>query len=326
MKRTFFFALFVFFSDCLLAQLTLTFEDQELPLDTFLNDAGIGKDFQFGEICFPNNYSLDFGGYWESGWAISTMRDDSTSGFSNLYSTIAGSGFQSSTYVIGQQNAVIGQKGDASGKVISGLYVTNGTYTFNSIKNGDDFAKKFGGEDGNDPDFFKLEIQKYSNGILQADKIDFFLADFRFDDNSQDYIVEDWTWVDLTALGNVDSLKFTLSSSDTGDFGINTPLFFCLDNLVISNDISTNLPSPLFEKPTLNLFPNPVADVLEIAYNKAAWTGTVQIFDELGRIVLREKINLEKNKIPVFKLETGIYFLYLNDQEGVIATKTFIKE
>ncbi|MEZ4953573.1 MAG: DUF4465 domain-containing protein [Saprospiraceae bacterium] len=33
-------------------------------------------------------------------------------------------------------------------------------------------------------------------------------------------------------LGHVDSL-FTLSSSDAGVFGMNTPAYFCLDNLTL---------------------------------------------------------------------------------------------
>ena len=54
----------------------------------------------------------------------------------------------------------------------------------------------------------------------------FFLADFRFDDDSEDYVVNKWEFVDLTDLGIVKRLEFELSSSDAG-----TPLYFCLDNL-----------------------------------------------------------------------------------------------
>jgi hypothetical protein len=61
--------------------------------------------------------------------------------------------------------------------------------------------------------------------------VDAYLADFRVSDNSQDYVVDDWTFVDLGTLGTVDSLSFELSSSDTGDFGMNTPAYFALDNL-----------------------------------------------------------------------------------------------
>ena len=113
---------------------------------------------------FPNEFNPDFGGFWASGWAISTMRDDTTSGFGNLYSAITGSGAgvggSSNAYAVGQQNAIIRLEGNSIGKVMDGLYLTNTTYAHNSMRDGDDFAKKFGGVDGTDPDFFQTRNKK----------------------------------------------------------------------------------------------------------------------------------------------------------------------
>ena len=64
------------------------------------------------------------------------------------------------------------------GKVIDGMYVTNGTYAYLSMLNGDAYAKKFGGVSGNDPDWFKLTIRKWYNGILANDSVTFYLADY----------------------------------------------------------------------------------------------------------------------------------------------------
>ena len=64
--------------------------------------------------------------------------------------------------------------------------------------------------------------------------MDVYLADYRFADNSLDYILDTWTFVDLKPLGEVATLEFALSSSDTGDFGMNTPAYFCLDTLITS--------------------------------------------------------------------------------------------
>ena len=58
-----------------------------------------------------------------------------------------------------------------------------------------------------------------------------FKRHFRFVDNAQDYIVDDWTWVDLTGLGPIVGLEFTMSSSDVGEFGMNTPSYFAMDNV-----------------------------------------------------------------------------------------------
>jgi hypothetical protein len=49
-----------------------------------------------------------------------------------------------SNYIVGQQDAIINLNSNAIGKVVNGFYVTNGTYAALSMKNGDQFAKKFG--------------------------------------------------------------------------------------------------------------------------------------------------------------------------------------
>ena len=44
-------------------------------------------------------------------------------------------------------------------------------------------------------------------------------------------IIADWTYVDLSTLGKVDELHFALTGSRTGDYGLNTPAYFCIDDL-----------------------------------------------------------------------------------------------
>ena len=50
--------------------------------------------------------------------------------------------------------------------------------------------------------------------MLDTNVVEFYLADFRSAEDSLDYIVNDWRWIDLSNLGNVDSLQFTMNSSD----------------------------------------------------------------------------------------------------------------
>ncbi len=313
------------FSTFSIGQNISTFENFELPLDTFLNGTDQAGGYQSGSAFFPNKYSTDFGGLWQGGWAISSMRDSTTSGFENLYSAKTGRGFESATYAVGQQNAVIHLTANALGKVVNGFYITNGTYAYASMKNGDDFAKKFGGETGNDPDFFKLEIRKYRQGELQVDSIEFYLADFRFEDNSLDYIIDSWQWVDLTSLGNVDSLHFALKSSDIGDFGINTPLFFCIDNLETTNTI-TDSKAPFLPAIHFKIFPNPVANQLFIELKNRANVKNIQIFDLLGKLYLDEQINSKNTWVNVAGLESGLYILRLTARNNQSGAKIFVKK
>ncbi|MEM9177023.1 MAG: DUF4465 domain-containing protein, partial [Myxococcota bacterium] len=61
--------------------------------------------------------------------------------------------------------------------------------------------------------------------------VEFLLADYTAPGTEDDYIVTDWTFVDLSSLGVVSRLAFSFESSDVGAFGINTPTYFAIDNL-----------------------------------------------------------------------------------------------
>lgn len=125
------------------------------------------------------------------------------------------------------------QTAGGNAAVFSGFYVTNTDMAYITMLDGTLFNKKFGGVSGNDPDWFRLKVWgiRADNSLTQ--EITHYLADFRSDDNALDYIQDDWRWVDLMSLGAVKSLYFILESSDTGDFGINTPAYFCMDHLTV---------------------------------------------------------------------------------------------
>jgi len=76
-----------------------------------------------------------------------------------------------------------------------------------------------------DPDWFKLTITGSNSNT-----VDFMLADYRFEDNGQDYIVDEWTWIDLSGLGSVTNLEFSFTSTDNGAWGMNNPGYFAMDN------------------------------------------------------------------------------------------------
>ncbi len=233
--------MFVAISPKVLAQTVSSFESLPLAQDTFWNGSEMpnGTFFSDGNGVFPNFYSSDFGGYWGGGWAYSSMRDSTTAGFTNLYSAITGIGFEGSqNYAVGTFNPIINVSPSAIGKVVSGFYITNATYAALSMRDGDAFAKKFGGDSGNDPDWYKITLRSYTQGVLSHDSVEMYLADFRFMNNDSDYILKTWEWVDLTSLGNTDSLQIFLSSSDNGAFGMNTPAYFCIDDFTTADYVA----------------------------------------------------------------------------------------
>ncbi len=223
-----------FFASQIFAQTISDFENLPLAPDSFWNGSDLSGGFSSGLGDFANSYSTNFMSW--SGFAYSNKTDDTTAGYLNQYSAITAGGYNgSATYAVGNGygDMRVRLAGNAAGRAVKGFYVTNATYTYLSLKNGDSFAKKFGGVSGTDPDWFRLTVKGWSNGTVKPETIDVYLADFRFADNTKDYILKDWHWVDLQTLGNVDSIFFQLESTDTaGGFGMNTPAYFALDNFI----------------------------------------------------------------------------------------------
>jgi hypothetical protein len=226
--KHFYLALIAIFSVFnLMAQPLATFEDLYLPAGQFWNGSDNSGSFSSGGIKFNNSYYMQS---W-SGFAYSNITDIVTQGYDNQYSSIARRGNDGSSNYAVCYPAPSAVAEFASTTKLSGLYVTNSTYAYWSMKKGDLFSKKFGGESGDDPDFFKLTIEALDENNTAVDEVVFYLADYRFTDPTKDYIINQWTWVDLSGMKEARKLRFSLSSSDNGQWGMNTPSYFCLDDI-----------------------------------------------------------------------------------------------
>ena len=210
---------------------TSTFEDLDLLAESYWNGSDGSGGFVSGDLHFNNNYNAEYGS-WD-GFSYSNLTDTTTMGFAAQYNAITGSGQSgSANYAVAYvgwttpPTMTLPEPG-----IVEGFYVTNSSYTYYSMLNGDDYAKKFGGDSGDEPDWFMLTITGKNVDGNDVGSVDFYLADYRFEDNNEDYIVDTWQYVDLTSLGEVMSLEFALSSSDVGDFGMNTPASFAIDTI-----------------------------------------------------------------------------------------------
>jgi hypothetical protein len=214
------------------AQKTSTFEKLPLDANRYWNGVDGSKGFTDGDAYFPNQYTDYGGGYYSwNGFAYSSTTDITTSGSGNQYSAYTGTGVgHSSKFALSENKSVIKLLNTAKTKEVTGFYVANSTYAALSMLKGDSFAKKFGGSKGSDPDYFQLAITGYRNNAVISDTVKIKLADYTFADNTKDYILDTWRWVDLRKLGVVDSLIFILTSTDNGQFGMNTPSYFAMDN------------------------------------------------------------------------------------------------
>jgi hypothetical protein len=219
------------------AALTATFDDLGLAAMSYENGAGLAGGFASGGIFFENDYTELYDSF--TGYAASTMTDSTTPGFGNQFSNITGSGAGGSAgYGIGFLSGSIVLP---TPSVVLGAEFTNTTYSALSMLDGDMFAKRFGGTTGDDEDFFRLLIEGIDDVGGSTGTVELMLADYRFSDNSQDFILDEWVFLNLSGLGVVSELQFSFESSDIGSFGINTPQYFAIDNLVSVPEPATAL-------------------------------------------------------------------------------------
>jgi len=198
-----------------------TFDDLTLDAESYWNGSDGSGGFTSGGASFNNNYNAAWGS-WD-GFSYSNITDTATDGLDGQYNAIAGRGAGgSSNYAVGYCSSFAANPPTVTlptAQVVNGAYFTNNNYAYYSMLNGDEFAKKF--EEG---DWLKLTIAGKDAGGTLTGTVSLYLAD------GTD-IVNTWTWVSLTSLGTVRALEFTLTSSDTGDWGMNTPAYFAMDSL-----------------------------------------------------------------------------------------------
>jgi hypothetical protein len=307
---------------------TISFETFTLSANSAYTNTN-SLAFSTSSVSFEYKWSTAFN-YWTGGFSYTNKYDSSTAGFGNLYGVKPLKGYNSSnTYVVAQHNGII--RLSAPSATVDGLYITNTTYAFKSIRNGDSFARKFGDTTGTGsgttipqgsyPDFFKVTAKGYKNGVLKTDSVPFYLADYRFSDNTQDYVVNNWQWVNTSALGEVDSIKFFMYTSDNGSFGPNTPLFFGMDNFTFK--YSTVGMKELSAFKNTSMYPNPIIADLYIKNPENADL-TIQLLNMNGSIIKEEKINTS-TKWELSDLLSGVYLVKVSTKDNYYVKK-FIKQ
>ena len=312
MKKIYFSVFTIFTTLFMNAQQTIGFEGVILAPESFnYGSSGSGGFIENG-VVFSNDYNSS----WDSwnGFAISNTTDVTTPGYLNQYSAFAGSGSGSSNYAVYYPSGTISFAGQ--GVDLDSLEITNTTFTAISMRDGDTYSKKFGSltdangiTDGtNGEDYYKVWIFAHAENGRKIDSVEFYLADFRFTDDAQDYIVNTWHSIDLSFITEtVYSISFLLESSDNGAFGMNTPAYFAIDNLTInkSTGLSENTMSGI------TVYPNPMADQLHVKGE----SGIIEIYDVAGKSVLTSNYS-GATTIEVSNLSSGSYTMKITNEKG----------
>ena len=229
MRKIFSLFLALFMATLAFAQEPATFEDVPLGSGGIWQPPIGENEMPSGGWLFTNNTQ---NGYW-GGFTASNRTDLNQTGLNAQYTAAPGCGYDGSSqyavaYTMGVQTDVYATDGQLH--TVTGCYVTNNLWTYEDMVQGGYGEPPYGGTTGNDPDWFKVTATgKNANGQTVG-TLDFYLADLRFANNEEDYILNTWEWFDLSPLGNVASISFSLSSSRGSGYNMITPAYFCMDN------------------------------------------------------------------------------------------------
>jgi hypothetical protein len=119
----------------------------------------------------------------------------------------------------------------------AGIYINNHPWPYYGNIHGDGFAGPF-----SEGDYFKL----YIHGVNAAGEdvglpVVYTLAEFK---NGALLQSRDWEWVDLSGLGTVSGIYFTMESTDADIiYGPNSAVYFCLDKLQVRSPQDASAPS-----------------------------------------------------------------------------------
>ena len=173
-----------------------------------------------------------------------------------------------------------------------GAYFNLNTYTFYSILYGDGFARAF-----TEGDTLTLTVHGVDSDENET-KVDVILASFA---NGSLTAATGWKYVDLSALGTVEEIYFTMSSTDSGEWGMNTPGYFCLDKLMVKEGRESSV-----------LATKSIENKNAIIYDRNAKTINLGnetfaiVYDHAGRVVMSCS---DSNSFSIEHLEPGIYLV-----------------
>ncbi len=264
MRKNLFLFLSLFVANFAFAQEPATFEDVQLGSNGIWAAPEGENEMPSGGWLFTNYTGY---GYW-GGFTASNRTDLNQTGLNAQYTAVTGCGYDGSTqyavaYTYGVQTDVYAADGQSH--TVTGCYITNNLWAYQDVLQGSMGQTPFGGLSGDDPDWFKLTATGKNASGQTVGTLDFYLADYRFEDNSQDYVLDTWEWFDLSPLGPVATISFSLSSTKSNYGGMITPAYFCMDNFN-GGAVAPDLP-PYVVNPVQNVVFNDYPQTLQVNLN-----------------------------------------------------------
>ncbi|MBR4565151.1 MAG: DUF4465 domain-containing protein [Paludibacteraceae bacterium] len=225
-----------------------TFEEYNLPAggNKYVDDAwadGVETYLYSGTYAFANTPNKKYNAY--TGYVISADKSNVATGnyMTDQFRSAAGGAYEGNNFAVAYYSAPsawfagyndpVTLTNTAEPQVINGFYITNSAYTLDAVLHGDYANDAFA-----QGDYLSLTISGY-NGNDKTGETTFYLADYRSANASEHYALDTWKWLDLSGLGAVTRLEFSMSTTKSDEYGFTTPTYFCLDNFGSSTETYT---------------------------------------------------------------------------------------
>jgi hypothetical protein len=295
-----------------------TFDDLALDAESFWQGYENEEEsvFYSGSYSFTNTYYSEWnfwGGFAYSNLTATTYLNQSE----HQFRSVVGHGVDNSenyavVYALGVQ-ADIQLTYTTEADTVQGVYLTNNAWTYSSMTEGDSYA----GEPFAQGDFYKV-IFTGVHADNSTSSVECYLADYRSTNSDEHYILTDWKWFDLSSLGRVKKISVSLDGSRTGNFGLNSPGFFCMDNFGAKQPEATDIKD--VNQPHSIIYAD--ANTLFINTNYANYD--VRIYSVTGMLLHSQKAatNVEIN---IGKLAKNVYIVELTSK-NIREVQKFIKK
>ena len=180
-----------------------------------------------GSYSFPCEYApslLTWGGVAYSNQTKTTF----SSLFPDQFNSVVGHGVNGSknyavAYAYGQHTIKV-RATHAGPAVIPGTFVTNTAWVKEVIQKGTGM-----GDEPHAP-FHKGDYLLLIASNNKGQSIEFPLVDYRSSNAAEHYVIDSWQWLDLSALGETESVIFSMKGTRIANGGTTIPAYFCLDD------------------------------------------------------------------------------------------------
>lgn len=180
-----------------------------------------------GSYSFPCEYApsiLTWGGVAYSNQTKTTF----SSLFPDQFNSVVGHGVNGSknyavAYAYGQHTVEV-RATHAGPAVIPGTFVTNTAWVKEVTQKGTGM-----GDEPHAP-FHKGDYLLLIASNSKGQSIEFPLVDYRSSNDAEHYVIDSWQWLDLSALGETESVIFSMKGTRVAGGGTTIPAYFCLDD------------------------------------------------------------------------------------------------